>query len=143
LWTQLATPTPPAAKPTVFAIAVKTVLNSDASGVDAYAPPADALRSDPPSWARELAAQAWCTPSTSHITLNPALAEAFADILSSQLAACRAALEAARPIVKARLIDADLRGHGDTGADAALDLIAQALAPAPLGTSDVPGTPSP
>lgn len=24
-----------------------------------------------PTWARHLAAQAWCTPTTSHITLDP------------------------------------------------------------------------
>ena len=30
---------------------------------------------------RELAAQAWCTSSTSHIVLDVALAEAFAQIL--------------------------------------------------------------
>ncbi len=31
--------------------------------------------------ARERAAQAWCTENTSHIEMNPDLAEAFTDIL--------------------------------------------------------------
>ncbi len=31
--------------------------------------------------ARELAAQAWCEPETSHLILEPALAEAFAKII--------------------------------------------------------------
>ena len=30
---------------------------------------------------RQRAAQAWCTPTTSHIQMDPALAEAFAEIL--------------------------------------------------------------
>ena len=30
---------------------------------------------------REKAAQAWCTPKTSHLTMIPELAEAFAEIL--------------------------------------------------------------
>ena len=32
--------------------------------------------------AREKSAQAWCTPRTSHITMDPHLAEAFAKILN-------------------------------------------------------------
>ena len=34
-------------------------------------------------WAREQAAQAWCTPTTEHKEMDTELAEAFADIIDS------------------------------------------------------------
>ncbi len=37
------------------------------------------------SEARQLAAQAWCTPATSHMVLHENLADAFADILMKQV----------------------------------------------------------
>jgi len=106
---------------------------------------------DPPTWARHLAAQAWCTPTTSHITFDPVLADAFANILAdhprcgSEAAGLRAQLADARSAL-ARIRNVATSAHAPLAqclhwcANEAV-LALDRSAPAPSGTSaDVPGT---
>ena len=46
--------------------------------------------------ARGLAAQAWCTEKTSHIIMEPEIAEAFSEILLKENTRLKAALEVAK-----------------------------------------------